>query len=171
MSHRFRTRQGPIPGFLLLAAGLFILAACSGDSGLPLRMKARSTLVDSLPAPVMQAFRQDYPQARILSMKLDPEDGRPFYKIECNHEGHELELLYTPEGQLVEREEEISVEAAPAQLKEAIRRKFPNNKLREVARIVRNGQVAGYKAKVKVGKMKFKIELDSAGRILKTRVK
>ncbi|RMG64246.1 MAG: hypothetical protein D6715_09990 [Calditrichaeota bacterium] len=157
--------------WLWLAAGLWLWLACSQEGGLPMRMKARSTPLDSLPRPVMQAFRQQYPAARILDMKLDPEKGKPTYKIECNHEGHEVELRYTPDGHLVELEEEIPLEAAPAQLSENINRKFPKNKLREVARVVREGRVVGYKAKVKVGKMKFKIDLDAEGHILKTRVK
>lgn len=70
----------------------------------------------TLPAPVKTAIDNLYPQAQIEKVKWDKESVK-VYEIEIEQDGQEYELTVTPDGTIIEKEEEIAIDSLPVAIK------------------------------------------------------
>ncbi len=70
----------------------------------------------TLPAPVKAAVDGLYPQAQIKKVKWDEESVK-VYEIEVKQDGQEYELTITPDGTVVEKEGEITIDSLPEAIK------------------------------------------------------
>ena len=78
-----------------------------------------------LPAPVLAAFKKSYPNATIKNTSKETEDGKTTWEVESveNHLGRDL--VYNPDGTVVEVEEELAIASVPAVVADAVKAKYP----------------------------------------------
>lgn len=73
-----------------------------------------------LPDAVVAAVQAMFPGAAIDESKQEEEDGVMLYEVEIEQNGQELELTITPEGTVVEQEQEITVQELPEAAQQAV---------------------------------------------------
>ena len=93
------------------------------------------------PAAVLKAFQLAYPKATIQRTLHERRDGNPVVEIESVDQGMRRDLLYTPEGRMIECEETIPVTGLPAPVRAALERETRGAKLGRIERIDREGVV------------------------------
>ncbi len=74
----------------------------------------------TLPAAISAAFRRAYPHARILGSSQEQKDGQPAYEVESQDGAQRRDLIYRPDGTVVEYEEVIATSALPAAVSRAV---------------------------------------------------
>ncbi|MCE5184926.1 MAG: hypothetical protein LLF76_02230 [Planctomycetaceae bacterium] len=74
----------------------------------------------TLPDAVTAAIKALYPQGEIEEAKQEDEDGLTVYEVEVEQGEIEVELTVTPDGQIIEEEQEIEVKDLPAAVQQAL---------------------------------------------------
>jgi uncharacterized membrane protein YkoI len=91
------------------------------------------------------------------------------YEVEYKKNGKEYEFLYSAEGVLLQKEEEIDVKTLPDPVVQAILKAHPKAKIKEAEKLMKpDGTVTGYEVEIKAAGKKLELELDMSGNILKT---
>jgi Putative beta-lactamase-inhibitor-like, PepSY-like len=96
---------------------------------------------DTLPTVVATAFRAAYPNATILHVSREPQDGKIVYEIESRDGSTRRDLLYDPAGQVIEIEEMIPADSVPAAVRAALVRDVPGSALVGAERVTRGAVV------------------------------
>jgi hypothetical protein len=78
-----------------------------------------------LPAPILTAFRTSYPNARIMNAAKETENGKVVWEVESIDNGLARDLVYNPDGTVVEVEEQIEPATLPAAVSAALKAKYP----------------------------------------------
>ena len=124
---------------------------------------------DKVPKAVLEAFAKEYPTVKKREFEKEMFEGKTVYEVEYKDNGKEYEVLYTADGILLQKEEEIDVNTLPEAVIGAIKKAHPKAEIKEAEKLMKaDGTVTGYEVEVKTGKKKLELELDAAGKILKT---
>lgn len=73
-----------------------------------------------LPDAVTAAIKALYPDGKIEEAKKETEDGVMVYEVEVEQADTEVELTVTPDGTVIEEEQEITVTDLPAAAQQAV---------------------------------------------------
>ena len=77
--------------------------------------------------------------------------------------------MYSADGKLLQKEEEIDVKGLPDTVVQAILKAHPKAKIKEAEKLMTpDGTVTGYEVEIKADGKKIELELDVSGNILKT---
>ncbi len=122
--------------FVLIAALLVAGAA-----------NAQKLSADKVPAAATSAFKKAFPTAK--EVKWEKEDAN--YEAGFDMGKSEMSVVYTPAGELLETETELSVDALPAAVKKALVEKYKGQKVKEATKIVyaKTGETV-YEAELKI---------------------
>lgn len=131
MNRSFRVLVGAV---CLSLVGMFVGAS----AGLAQDSAVRTT-TGSVPAPVLDAFEDAYPEAEIMEMASLTEGGKVHYEIEGVDGGMSLKVLYLADGTLVAVEEGVAAEDLPEPVTAAIEAKYPGSKIVKSLRNTRDG--------------------------------
>ena len=124
---------------------------------------------DQLPKAVIAAFEKAFPNAKELEFEEALFDGKTTYEVEYKKDGKEYEFLYSTEGVLIQKEEDIDVKTLPDPVIQAILKAHPKAKIKEAEKLMKpDGTVTGYEVEIKVAGKELELELDVSGKILKT---
>ena len=124
---------------------------------------------NKVPKAVLEAFEKSYPNAKDVEFEKEMFEGKAAYEVEYKDNGKEYEAMYNVDGVLVQREEEIDVSALPEAVTNAIKKEHPKAKIEEAEKLMKpDGTLSGYEVDIKTGEDKFELEVDTAGKILKT---
>ena len=96
----------------------------------------------ALPAPILAAFKAAYPHASIKSAAEEKENGKLVWEVESTQDGLGRDLLYTPDGSVVEIEEEVPSAQLPAPVTAAVKAQFPAARIVKAERVTRSGTVS-----------------------------
>lgn len=122
-----------------------------------------------VPRAVHEAFQKAYPNAKEVKYKEEISEGKAAYEIEFKEKGKEIEALYSPEGVLIETEEEIKITELPEAIVQTIKKDYPKATLKEAEKTIQpDGKVSGYEVEIKEGGKEIELELDASGKILKS---
>ena len=80
---------------------------------------------DQVPKAVIAAFEKAYPNAKELEFEEETFEGKTAYEVEYKKDGKEYEFLYSAEGMLLQKEEEIDVKTLPDPVIQAIMKAHP----------------------------------------------
>ncbi len=114
-------------------------------AGISSAMAQRS---DSLPPAIATAFRQAYPNATILHVSREPQDGKIVYEIESRDGSTRRDLLYALDGTVIEIEEMIPADSVPAAVRSALERDVTGATLLGAERVTR-GDVVLYEVQAR----------------------
>lgn len=109
---------------------------------------ANGQRADTLPTVVAAAFRAAYPNATILHVSREPQDGKIVYEIESRDGAMRRDLLYSPAGQVIEIEEMIPADSVPAAVRAGLVRDLPGATLVGAEKVMR-GEVVLYEVHAK----------------------
>jgi hypothetical protein len=101
----------------------------------PSAKAAKPVAAPSAPAPILAAFKASYPHATIKTAAEEKEHGKVVWEVESTENGLGRDLLYTPDGTVVEIEEEVPSAQLPEPVTAAVKTRYPS------ARIVKGEKV------------------------------
>jgi uncharacterized membrane protein YkoI len=122
-----------------------------------------------VPKAVIAAFEKAYPNAKGLEFEEEVFEGKAAYEVEYKGNGKEYELLYSADGALLQKEEEIDGKSLPEPVAQAIKKAYPKAEIKEVEKLMKpDSTVTGYEVEIKSAGKEIELELDISGNILKT---
>lgn len=122
--------EAVVPGRSLIA--LLILLLGAGASG------AQAQRRDTLPTVIATAFRQAYPEAKILNVSRERRDRKVVYEIESRDGPTRRDLIYDLGGRALEIEEVIPADSVPAAVRTAVQRDVAGGALVSAERVTRD---------------------------------
>src|SRR5262249_40955485 len=107
-----------------------------------------------LPAAVEKTVQEQSQGATIRGFSKEVEKGQTYYEAEMTVNGHSKDVLIDASGQVVEVEEEVSMEGLPAEVKAGLQAKAGEGKIGKVESITKKGKLVAYEAHLRGGKQK-----------------
>ncbi len=117
-----------------------------------------------VPSAVTAAFAKAYPKATIRGYSAEKEGGKLFYEVESVEGKMSRDVLFSPNGSVVEVEESIAPTALPKDAQNMLREKHPKATIRKAERVTR-GKTVEYEVSVMEGKKKLSFVFDSTGKL------
>jgi hypothetical protein len=105
-------------GIILILAFLMWFTPCAAQEA--------TVTEKEVPGAVLTAFRNMFPGAKVQEYGREEEDGRVLYEVSFTFKEKKYDVTYTPEGAVDAIEKMISVEALPAAVREAVKKKLPD---------------------------------------------
>jgi hypothetical protein len=123
-----------------------------------------------VPAAVLKAFEAAFPKVKVNEYLTESEGGKTFYEFETVEGTIKRDILYTPEGTLVEVEEVLTTETIPAEIAKAVTADIPKAKIVGGEKTTKGNDVT-FELKIKSGKKTGKVVLSADGKIIKKEMK
>lgn len=124
---------------------------------------------NQVPKAVINAFEKAYPNAKDLKFEEETFEGKTAYEVEYKENGKEYEALYSADGTLLQKEEEIDGKSLPEPVAQAIKKAHPKAEIKEVEKLMKpDGTITGYEVEIKAAGKEIELELDTNGNVLKT---
>jgi uncharacterized membrane protein YkoI len=143
---------------LVLASGLTFLTAQAQET----RIKR-----SQLPAAVEKTVAKESEGATIKGFAKEIEKGQTFYELELIVDGHTKDVLMDKHGNVVEVEEQVSMDSLPAAVQEALKQAAGAGTIGIIESITKNGTLVSYEAHVKHGKKRSEIKVGPNGETMK----
>lgn len=115
-----------------------------------------------LPAPILAAFKAAYPHATMKTAAEEKENGKVVWEVESTENGLGRDLLYTPDGKVLEIEEEVPGAQLPAPVTAAVKAQYPAARIVKGEKVTRGATVI-YELQL-AGAAKKSMELTSEGK-------
>jgi uncharacterized membrane protein YkoI len=121
-----------------------------------------------VPKAVLEAFEKAYPHVKDVEYEKEIVNGQSAYELEYKTNNMEHEVLYSADGTLLQKEEEIEGETLPAPVKDAIRKAYPKAEIKEVEKVMKpDDTLTGYEVEIVTEGKEIELELNTQGRILR----
>jgi uncharacterized membrane protein YkoI len=121
-----------------------------------------------VPKAVLEAFEKAYPNMKDVEFEKEMFNGNAAYELEYKTNNVEHEVLYSADGTLLQKEEEIEGETLPAPVKDAIRKAYPKAEIKEVEKVMKpDDTLTGYEVEIVTAGKEIELELDTQGKILR----
>jgi hypothetical protein len=78
-----------------------------------------------LPKAILDAFKKTYPKAVIKNVAEEKADGKTTWEVESTDSGLARDLVYNPDGTVVDIEEEVAAASLPSAVTAALKAKYP----------------------------------------------
>jgi hypothetical protein len=132
----------------------------------PSRAQEAKVAKNDIPKGILSSFTRAYPKGVILGASKETENGKLLYEIESADGSLRRDLLYTPEGKLIEIEETVEPDSLPHAVAKEMKRQLGEGKLVQSERVIR-GRTVRYEFHIDHGGHVTEIVLDPNGRLLK----
>jgi hypothetical protein len=120
-----------------------------------------------LPAAVEQTVARETAGATIKGFAVEVEKGQRFYEASLIVNGHTKDILIAANGDIVEVEEQVSLDSLPTPVQAALKRAAGKGTIQVVESLTKNGNLVAYEGHVKSGKKRFEIQVGPNGEKLK----
>ena len=121
---------------------------------------------EELPPAVEKTVAQQSKGAAIRGFSTELEDGKRLYEVELVVSGHGKDISMDEKGNIVEVEEEVSIESLPASVKDGLTKAAGSGTVGKVESITKNGKLVAYEAVVKTGTKHSEIQVGPDGKKL-----
>jgi hypothetical protein len=101
-----------------------------------------------LPAAITEAFKKAYPEAVIKNTAKETENGKTVYEVESVDKGMNRDLIYNPDGTVVECEEQINPADLPVPVAAALKQLYPKATITKAEKLMK-GQTLQYEMALK----------------------
>jgi hypothetical protein len=146
---------------LVLAAFVAGLAALSTAQAQEKKLKR-----EELPPAVEKTVAEQSKGAAIRGFSTELEDGKRLYEVELKVSGHGKDISIDEQGNIVEVEEEVSIESLPGGVKEGITKAAGSGTVGKVESLTKRGKLVAYEAVVKTGAKRSEIQVGPDGKKL-----
>ena len=120
-----------------------------------------------LPPAVEQTVKRESAGATIKGFATEVERGQKLYEASLVVNGRTKDILIDRQGNIVEVEEQVSIDSLPAAVQDALRKNAGRGTISVVESLTKNGQLVAYEAQVKHGKRRSEIQVGPNGEKLK----
>jgi hypothetical protein len=119
-----------------------------------------------LPPAVEKTVAAQSAGATVKGFSKEVEKGQTFYEAEMIVNGHTKDILIDANGAIVEVEEEVAINALPADVQEGLQAKAGEGKLVKVETLTKNDKLVAYEAQVTKGGKKSEVQVGPNGKPL-----
>jgi glucose/arabinose dehydrogenase len=149
---------------LALIASAMAAAQTATPSPKPATAAKAAEPAAKLPPAILTAFQKTYPKATIKHSAKETENGKTTWEVESVENGLARDLVYNPDGTVVEIEEQIEPASLPAAVSAALKATYPKATITKAEKLTK-GTTLTYEMALK-GAAVTSIELTSAGKIV-----
>jgi hypothetical protein len=122
---------------------------------------------EQLPIAVEKTVAAETAGATIKGFASEREHGQQFYEASVIVNGHHKDILIDAAGNVVEVEEEVSLDSLPANVQDALKKLAGGGTITVVESLTKQGQLVAYEAHVKHGLKRSEIQVGPDGEKLK----
>jgi uncharacterized membrane protein YkoI len=112
-----------------------------------------------LPAAVQKALDAEIKGASVKGFAKETEGGKVFYEMETVKDGRARDVLFDPDGHVVEVEEEVALDSLPEAVKTAL---AAHGKVTKVEAVTK-GSTTVYEGHIQKGGKKSEVKLSADG--------
>ena len=116
-----------------------------------------------LPAAVQRTAEEQSQGATVRGYAKDREDGKLEYEVQMTSDGHSKDVTIAPNGQLMEIEEEVSLDSLPAAAKSGLQARAGKGQITKVESLTKHGALVAYEAQVQTAKKHSEIQVGPSG--------
>jgi hypothetical protein len=142
-----------------------LILLCLGAATAVLAQEKKISTTD-LPAPVLSAFQKSYPGASINGVSRESEEGKTFYEIESVEGAVHRDILYAPDGTMVELEESMVEAELPAAVKATLAKKEFTGTVEKVEKVTK-GKETTYEMRIHSGSTMLEVMIGPDGKVIK----
>ncbi len=143
---------------MILVAGLLFAVLASSQE--------KKIKRSDLPPAVEKTVAAQSAGATIKGFSKENEKGQTYYEAEMIVNGHTKDVLIDINGNIVEVEEQVAIDALPADVKAALQAKAGEGKLVKVETITKKDKLVAYEAQVTKGGKKSEVQVGPGGKPL-----
>jgi len=122
---------------------------------------------EQLPLAVEKTVAQESQSATIKGFATEVEHRQRFYEVSLIVDGHGKDILMDKNGNIVEVEEEVSLNSLPSAVQEALRKAAGSGTIETVESLTKKGTLVAYEGHVKTGKRRSEIQVGPNGEKLR----
>ena len=116
-----------------------------------------------VPPAVLASLEKAYPSAKVLEWEKEIHGGKLYYEAETVDGKVPRNILYSPDGTVVQIEEKIAADEIPTAVADAAKRQYPNATIRSAHKII-HGDTLEYALALTGGKQR-KVAMHADGTI------
>jgi hypothetical protein len=152
--------MNPYKKFLLaaLVTGLATLSAVQAQE--------KKLKREDLPPAVEKTVVQQSKGATIRGFATELDGGKRLYEVNLTVNGHGKDVSMDKQGNVVEVEEEVSMESLPGTVKDGLTKAARSGTVGKVESLTKNGKLVAYEAVVKTGTKRSEIQVGPDGKKL-----
>jgi len=136
-------------------------------SVLAIHAQERKIKRDRLPAAVEKTVAAQSLGATINGFSTEVEKGQKLYEMSLTINGHHKDILIDKDGNIVEVEEEVSMDSLPATVQESLRRAAGRKTISRVESLTKRQKLVAYEAQIKTGTKRSEIQVGPNGEKLR----
>ena len=122
---------------------------------------------ERLPPAVEKTVAKESEGATIKGFSTEVEHGQKLYEASLVVNGHTKNILIDRNGNIVEVEEQVTLDSLPAAVQDALRKMAGVGTITLIESLTKNNQLVAYEAQVKHGKRRSEIQVGPNGERLK----
>jgi uncharacterized membrane protein YkoI len=142
---------------LVVLALLFAVAVCAQE---------KKIKKSDLPAAVQKTADEQSKGATVKGYSTEVEDGKTLYEVALTVNGHSKDVSMSPEGSIVEIEEEVALDSLPADVRAGLQKKAGAGKIAKVESLTKQGKLVAYEAQVRTNGKKSEVQVGPDGKAL-----
>lgn len=116
-----------------------------------------------LPAAVEKTVAQESQGATINGFATEIDNGKRLYEVELTVEGHSKDISMDKNGNVVEIEEEVAMDALPAAVQEGLRKAAGAGTIGKIESLTKRHKLVAYEGHVKTGAKRSEIQVGPNG--------
>ena len=116
-----------------------------------------------LPSAVEKTVAEQSQGATIRGFSKETENGQTLYEAEMTVNGHSKDVTMDGEGQVVEVEEQVSIDSLSSAVRDGLNAKAGSGKIVKVESLTKKGKIVAYEAKVVNGAKKSEVQVGPGG--------
>src|SRR5882724_3774103 len=120
-----------------------------------------------LPPAVEKTVARESEGATIKGFATEVEKGQRLYEAELLVNGHHKDISMNRQGEIVEIEEEVSMDSLPATVQAGLRKAAGSAMIGMIESLTKNGTLVAYEGHVKRGLKRSEIQVGPQGEKLK----
>ena len=141
-----------------LATFVIILGLCTTASAQEKKIKR-----EQLPVAVEKTVAQESQGATINGFSTEIDNGKRLYEVELTISGHSKDISMDKNGNVVEVEEEVSMDSLPSAVQDALQKRAGAGRIGKIESLTKNGKLVAYEAHVKTGAKRSEIQVGPNG--------
>jgi hypothetical protein len=143
---------------MILVAGLLFAVLASSQE--------KKIKRSDLPPAVEKTVAAQSAGATVKCFSKENEKGQTYYEAEMIVNGHTKDVLIDINGAVVEVEEQVAMDALPADVRAALQAKAGEGKLVKVETITKKDKLVAYEAQITKGGKKSEVQVGPGGKPL-----
>ncbi len=145
--------------FVLLMAVVLVFALAASA-------QEKKIKKSDLPAAVQKTADEQSKVATVKGYNSEVEDGKTIYEVELTVNGHSRDVSISPAGEVVELEEEVTLDSLPVEVRDGLQKKAGAGKITKVESLTKKGKLVAYEAQVRTNGKKSEVQVGPDGKPL-----